>query len=516
MKTKEKKHLDIPLDFLFENFLDEGVHDKSIFKAVFLAGGSGSGKDYVLSKTLDGHGLTEINSDKALEFLMDKHKLDKKMPDSEERERTFLRGKAKNMTELKQRLAIHGKNGLIVNGTGADHEHVSKVKDMLEKHGYETSMVMVHTSDEASRKRNIARGDRGGRTVPEDVRAEKWKGAQANRPKYKELFGDHYHEFDNSHDKDTAPKEVINKKEKELMDIHKKIKKFVSKPTDSLHANNWIASELAKKQNNTINKKEQVLMPHPTSTVHKTATNKGLEYYGSGKYGQKGKVTHHSVNNKLLSTVNENFDQFLNEEVNISISADTPEEAIHTMNLLRGEPSRVPDTNTMSDKVPKNLLTLGRGFGVIEPQVSAGSVNIMPSLSTEEDQEEKKPHNYLADKNGNPRVFMLRHVAAKEAHVKNGDVVKTPKGYHVKLKEDVQMMSESVINEIDAGTEQGMSLSGHNKEFLGKDGKITSVRKKGLKELTGDTTTHSIGAQKDDELKKQGISLATFRSKNPL
>ena len=43
----------------FTEILNEGVHDKSIFKAVFLAGGPGSGKDYVLDNTLSGHGLTE-------------------------------------------------------------------------------------------------------------------------------------------------------------------------------------------------------------------------------------------------------------------------------------------------------------------------------------------------------------------------------------------------------------------------------------------------------------------------
>ncbi len=87
------------VDELFESLfveevLNEGVHDASIFKAVFLAGGPGSGKDYVLDNTLAGHGLTEINSDRALEFMMDKEGLDKKMPSSEEEKRNFVRGRA--------------------------------------------------------------------------------------------------------------------------------------------------------------------------------------------------------------------------------------------------------------------------------------------------------------------------------------------------------------------------------------------------------------------------------------
>ena len=85
---------------LHEEILREGVHDKGIFKAVFLGGGPGSGKDYVLSKTLDGHGLTEINSDKALEYLMDKEGLDKKMPDDEEAQRNVVRKRAKSVTDI--------------------------------------------------------------------------------------------------------------------------------------------------------------------------------------------------------------------------------------------------------------------------------------------------------------------------------------------------------------------------------------------------------------------------------
>ena len=40
----------------FEQFLTEGVYDKSIFKAFFLAGGPGSGKSWVSAKTLSGAG----------------------------------------------------------------------------------------------------------------------------------------------------------------------------------------------------------------------------------------------------------------------------------------------------------------------------------------------------------------------------------------------------------------------------------------------------------------------------
>ena len=38
--------------------------------------------------------------------------------------------------------------------------------------------------------------------------------------------------------------------------------------------------------------------------------------------------------------------------------------------------------------------------------------------------------------------------------------------------------------------------------------------KKPLEELTGDETTASIGDQKEDELKKAGISLKSFKKRN--
>ena len=112
---------------VFQDILLEGVHDQSIFKVVFLAGGPGSGKDYVISNTLEGQGLIEISSDKALEFLMDKKGLDKTMPATEKDKRDIVRTRAKSITELKQRLAIMGRNGLIVNGTGEDYEKISRI-----------------------------------------------------------------------------------------------------------------------------------------------------------------------------------------------------------------------------------------------------------------------------------------------------------------------------------------------------------------------------------------------------
>ena len=52
----------------FKTFIEEGVNDPAIFKAVFLAGGFGGGKSFIVGKTgLPVLGLKVVNSDDAFE-----------------------------------------------------------------------------------------------------------------------------------------------------------------------------------------------------------------------------------------------------------------------------------------------------------------------------------------------------------------------------------------------------------------------------------------------------------------
>ena len=395
---------------LHEEILREGVHDKGIFKAIFLGGGPGSGKDYVLSNTLDGHGLTEINSDKALEYLMDKENLDKKMPDNEEKQRNEVRKRAKNITELRQRLALHGRNGLIINGTGDDPEKYLDLKNRLEKLGYETHMVMVNTKDEVSKARNIERGQRGGRTVPEHIRKEKWEAVQQARPQFAKIFRDNYIEYDNSADLREAPPELVDAKKKEMESIYKRIQKFVGQPPKAEHAKHWIATELGKKDTAPIRRD---VKPHDNAGTHEQMNTMGLEYYGFGRYGKDGHVTHRSMHGTLVpvdkisktveihqkkmeraaektqtnpdhtikvrtqanrhdraraakKNVNEAFEEFINEAVTVSITGDTVEEVTRTIRLLKSddevEMAEEEKVNTMSDPGAYNLLTLGHGM----------------------------------------------------------------------------------------------------------------------------------------------------------
>ena len=300
-----KESVEITMDILFENLLVEGVHDSGIFKAIFLAGGPGSGKDFVMNKTLAGNGLTEINSDNAFEFLMDKKRLNKKMPESEKSQRDEIRGTAKSVTELRQRLALNGRNGLIINGTADDIEKTKRIKKELEDLGYETQMVFVDTADEVSRQRNIDRGQRGGREVPDKIRKEKWDSAQAARPELQKLFGQsNFFHYDNSEDLRNAPPDVVHRKTQELNNIFKTVRKFTAAPPKSDIAKSWISTELVRKDK-TVDKNLEARPVRKGSGAGEQASKLGLTYYGFGRYGKDREITHHSVNDELVA-INKN------------------------------------------------------------------------------------------------------------------------------------------------------------------------------------------------------------------
>jgi hypothetical protein len=232
-----------------EKTLSEGVYDPAIFKAVFLAGGPGSGKDFVLGKIISGFGLVEVSSDPFLSHLMTKHKLDLKMPSHEAPQRDLVRGHAKNLEQEKKRLVIAGRLGIIVNGVADEVNKILYKKKELESLGYDTMMVFVNTSDEVSRQRNIERGQMGGRTVPENIRSEKWKGAQEASKHFAIMFGpDKFISVDNSEDLRYVAREVKASIERGFSQMSKKIRAFINTPPSRPEARNWIKSELEMKK----------------------------------------------------------------------------------------------------------------------------------------------------------------------------------------------------------------------------------------------------------------------------
>lgn len=73
--------------------------------------------------------------------------------------------------------------------------------------------------------------------------------------------------------------------------------------------------------------------------------------------------------------------------------------------------------------------------------------------------------------------------------------------------------NEEITESIDKGIEPGLSMATSGENMM-RGAIRNKALKKPLEELTGDETTASIGDQKEDELRKKGISLTTFKKRN--
>ena len=318
-------------EYLKKN-LQEGINDPGKMKAIFLAGGPGSGKDFVMNSVLQGEGLREINSDNAFEYLLKKHGLDREMPASERVERDILRGRAKNLTKERERLSLVGRLGLIVNGTADDIEKIKSVKRGLEDLGYETMMVFVNTSNEVSRQRNVERGKSGGRKVQDgtdkqgvpdsspDIRQEKWESAQRNIGELQKVFGnENFAVIDNSVDVRKATPEQVIKVNADFARVRSMAQKFVRAENTNPKSREWIDTESQKrgieyqepKRYKTLTQVRQGDTPMPThkpdNEIMAQARRLGLSYYGFGRFGRKvsGKntVLYHSKGNQLVRAI---------------------------------------------------------------------------------------------------------------------------------------------------------------------------------------------------------------------
>ena len=247
------------------DLLNEGVYDKGILKAVFMAGGPGSGKSYVAQEifgipkkiNVSVSGMKTVNSDTEFEFLLKKYgfetfgtgKLDiDKWPDEvfdmiaggdEDSENMTLRKKAKLMTKDRRKKYMEGRLGMIIDGTGHDFQKIKKEKKQLEKLGYDCYMVFVNTSLEVALKRNQERA----RSLPEDLLTKSWKDVQNNLGKFQGLFSGNFAVVDNS--KFLSEKQAQSKFG---MIVKKYISKFIKRPVKNSKGKKWVKKQLLLKK----------------------------------------------------------------------------------------------------------------------------------------------------------------------------------------------------------------------------------------------------------------------------
>ena len=244
--------------------IKEGVEDKGILKAIFLAGGPGSGKTWVTrglygipkKMTFSAGGLKLVNQDTELEMLLKKYfgttDLDN-MPEElfiditgvDFQEKSYdntsgMRAFAKSLTKARMENYVRGRLGVIVDGTGHKYQSIAKKKQRMEDLGYDCYMVFVNTPLEIALKRNLERD----RVVPEKIVRDSWHDVQQNLGGFQKLFGRNFLIVDNAK---TLDEDEAIKNFNQL--VKQGVNKFIKAPVKNSIGKKWMKrARLLKKQ----------------------------------------------------------------------------------------------------------------------------------------------------------------------------------------------------------------------------------------------------------------------------
>ena len=245
------------------DLLTEGVYDKGIFKAVFMAGGPGSGKSFMAQNifgipekaNVSVSGLRVVNSDKQFMYMLKRYGFDPtqlaQYPDDVFKELgapkkaggTGLRDVAQELRVIEKQGYMSGKQGMIIDSTGSNFQKVKKHKKELEDAGYDTYMVFVMTSLDTAQKRNKMRAEKGERELPAHIVKKSWKDTRKNMGGLKALFGKNFALVNND-------KKL--KKEEQFDFFRKQAKgyanKWINGKIENPKAKQWIKDQLRLKK----------------------------------------------------------------------------------------------------------------------------------------------------------------------------------------------------------------------------------------------------------------------------
>jgi predicted kinase len=240
-----------------EDVIEEGVFDDGVLKAVFTAGGPGSGKSFLAdvifgvrdssgkpyfgnASFLGKTGLKYVNSDKFFEKQLKDNNIDPGDLQRIEKEDpklwnkiqgaspNSLRNIAKGKLNMLKGFFESGRIGMLVDGTGGKYDKMVRQKETAEALGYDTMLLFVDTSEEIAVERNANRE----RKLPEEKVRELWSDVQNNKEGFQNLFGDKMVIVNN--DKFGPPPE----------DVVKQLNKFVDAPVQNKIGQVWIEDEL--------------------------------------------------------------------------------------------------------------------------------------------------------------------------------------------------------------------------------------------------------------------------------
>lgn len=230
---------DDELDEDLDESLAEGIHDPHILKAIFFAGGAGSGKTFIAETAFKGLGLKFLSSDAHLERAMKRAGLSTKtdMGSDAVQRPGGLRAQAKAKESGQMDLWLRGRLGLVLETTGQNLSNVRKRMNLLRKAGYDCYAIFVNTSLEVAQARNQERA----RSLPTTVVDQIWKDAQKHKAELKKLVGSkNFEEVVN--DEVLSPREV----RAELVPrLHRLALRLLQRPVSNPIGQAWMAEQRA-------------------------------------------------------------------------------------------------------------------------------------------------------------------------------------------------------------------------------------------------------------------------------
>ena len=214
--------------------LMEGIDDKHILKAVFMAGAGGSGKTSLATAAFGGEGFKVINTDAHFEKILTAEKI----PLSQFGSNEILFQKAARLRDKEQDQYSGRRLGLLIDATGKNKTRMAFAVSDLEELGYDCYMIYVSTSLESSLLRNEKRGKEGGRKVPDAEVKRAWNQVNENFGAFKAMFGDRFYEVDN--DSELSKEEF----DKTMVPMLRKIgNKIISRPVSNPIGLAWMQAQ---------------------------------------------------------------------------------------------------------------------------------------------------------------------------------------------------------------------------------------------------------------------------------
>lgn len=203
------------------DFLIEGPQDKYIFKAIFVIGPPGSGKNTVINQfSQNGFKIEDID-----DVLHKYKKLSGPNVDYK-----------KSYDIVSKRRSIWQQNWLplIINTTGRRYDRTLELKETLENYGYDTMGIFVYVTENVAWQRTQARKLHStnpadlGREVEHEYFQDTYKSLQKLYPQYKKLFVPNFVMYLNDETQiDTELQEM------QIRKVRKAVRNFISVPVQN-------------------------------------------------------------------------------------------------------------------------------------------------------------------------------------------------------------------------------------------------------------------------------------------